>query len=100
MKATKKPRRVGLIVQPDDLEVGHSYAVYGLKGGPEQRVPVAGMAFRLLALNLPFVVGKLAADPTDPPLTFDARFLTFMRVTDEYVKAQRPAEDTNERPRE
>jgi hypothetical protein len=63
-------------------------------------VPIAGMAFRLLALNLPFVVGKLAADPTNPSLTFDARLLTFMRVTDEYVKAQRPNEDSNDGPRE
>jgi hypothetical protein len=69
---------------------------YGLKGGPEEPVPIAGMAFRPLALNLPFVVGKLAADPQHPSLTLDVRFLTFMRVTDEFVKAQRPDEDPNE----
>jgi hypothetical protein len=93
MKATKKPLRKGLIVQPDDLELRRFYAVYGTKVGPEQPVPVAGMAFELLAVNLPFVVGKLTADPTHPPLTLDVRYLTFMRVSDDYVQAQRTAED-------
>ena len=90
MNKTKRPRRKGLVVHPDDLEVGQSYAVYGLKGGPAEPVPVAGMAFELQAMNLPFLVGKLAADSAHPPLTFDTRFLTFMKVTEEYVQAQRP----------
>jgi hypothetical protein len=89
MKTSKKPRRNGLIVQPDDLEVCQYYAVHGLKDGSE--VQIAGMAFKLLAMNLPFLVGKLASDPTHPPLTFDSRFLAFMKVTDDYVKAQTPA---------
>lgn len=90
MKTTKKQRRTGLIVQPDDLEVGAFYTVLGLKCGSDEPVQIAGMAFKLLAVNLPFLVGKLAYDPTHPPLTFDARFVTFMRVTPDYVKAQRP----------
>jgi hypothetical protein len=90
MKTTRKTRRTGLIVQPDDLEVGQFYAVYGLKNGSEEPVQISGMAFKLLAMNLPFVVGKMAADPAHPPLTFDTRFLNFMRVTDEFAQAQRP----------
>jgi len=90
MKTTKKPRRTGVIVHPDDLEVGQYYAVLGLRNGSEESVQIAGMAFRLLAINLPFIVGKLASDPSHPPLTFDVRFLTLMRVTDDYVNAQRP----------
>jgi len=89
MKTTKN-RRKRTIVQPDDFEVGQYYAVHGLKNDSEEAVPIAGMAFKLLAMNLPFVVGKLAHDPTHPAVTFDSRFLTFMRVTDEYVNAQRP----------
>ena len=88
MKTTKKSRRSGLLVQADDLELGQFYAVHGLKNGSVEPVQVAGMAFKLLAMNLPFIVGKLACDAAHPPLTFDARFLTFMRVTDEYVNAQ------------
>jgi hypothetical protein len=90
MKITKKPRRKGLLIQPDDLQIGEFYAVHGLKNGSEEPIQVSGMAFKLMAMNLPFVVGKLAADPAHPPMTFDARFLTFMRVSDEFVQAQRP----------
>jgi hypothetical protein len=97
MKTTKKSRRTGLIVHPDDLEVGKSYAVYGLKNGSEEPVPISGMAFKLLAMNLPFLVGKLVSDPDHPPLTFDSRFLTFMKVSDEYMNAQRP-EPTQDSP--
>jgi len=85
-----KARRKGLLIQPDDFQVGRFYAVYGLKDGPQEPLPVAGMAFRLHAVNLPFVVGKLVSDPDHPPLTFDVRFLTFMPVSDDFVQAQRP----------
>lgn len=94
MKTTKKPRRTGLIVQPDDLEIGEFYAVYGLKSGSSKPVQISGMAFKLLAMNLPFLVGKLAYDPAHPPLTFDSRFMTFMRVTPDYVQAQRQSGET------
>lgn len=87
MKSSKKR---GMIVQPDDLEVGSFYAVYGLKNGTNEPVQISGMAFRLTAMNLPFLVGKLAGDPSHPPITFEARFLKFMRVTPEFVHAQRP----------
>ena len=93
MKSTKTAKSRGLIVQPDDLEVGQFYAVYGTKNGPdEEPIQISGMAFCLMAMNLPFVVGRLASRP-NPPLTFDSRFLTFMRVSDDYVMAQRPTED-------
>ena len=93
MKTTKNTKRKGLIVQPDDLEIGEFYAVYGTKNGPdEEPIQISGMAFRLMAMNLPFVVGRLVSRP-NPPLTFDSRFLTFMRVSEDYVMAQRPAED-------
>lgn len=91
---TQKTRRHGLIVELDDLTVGNWYAVYGLKNGSEEPVQISGMAFRLLAMNLPFVIGRLASDPASPPLTFDARFLTFMKVSDDFVQAQRPETPT------
>jgi hypothetical protein len=89
MKSTKKR---GMIVQADDLEVGGFYAVYGLKNGWNEPVPVSGLAFRRAAMNLPFLGGKLASDPSHPPITFDARYLKFMRVSPEFVHAQRPDE--------
>ncbi len=93
MKTTQKPRKNGLLVQPDDLEIGHYYAVHGLRNDPEHPVPVAGMAFRVKAMNLPFVIGQIVAEPSQPAITFDVRFLSFMRVSQEFVDAQRPAEN-------
>lgn len=93
MKSIKKSRSRGLLVQADDLEVGHFYAVYGSKIDPDEPIQISGMAFRLMAVNLPFVVGRLVSNP-NPPLTFDSRFLTFMRVSEDYVMAQRTTEGT------
>jgi hypothetical protein len=93
MKSTKKPRRKGLIVQPDDLNVAEWYTVYGLKDNPKQAVQIAGLAFRIVAMNLPFVIGRPASDPANP-ITLDTRYLTFMRVDDDYVAAQRQSEGT------
>src|SRR5262249_24408469 len=62
--------------------------VYGWKNGPQEPVPVAGQAFRLVALNLPFLVGRLGCDPAHPPVTFDVRYLDFMAITDDFVQAQ------------
>lgn len=90
MKITKQSRRNGLFVQADDLEVGKYYAVHSEKDCPDQPIPVAGVAFKLLAMNFPFVVGKIAAEPSQSSVTFDVRFLNFMRVTDEFVQAQQP----------
>lgn len=90
----KKPRTTGLIVEPDDMDVGMFYCVHGLKNGSMRPVPIAGMAFRLTAMNLPFIVGKLACDPKHDPVTFDSRYLKFMRVTTAFVDAQHPTEGT------
>ena len=98
MKTPKKSRRTGLIVHSDDLQVGNFYAVYGQKCGPEEPLQVSGMAFKLTAVNLPFVIGKLACDPSHPPMTFDARFLNFMKVSDDFVNAQRPDESQESAP--
>ncbi len=88
MKTSKKQRSTGLIVQPDDLNLGEWYTVYSLKSNPEEPVQICGMAFRIAAMNLPFIIGRLSSDPANP-VTLDSRFLSFMRVTDEYAAAQR-----------
>jgi hypothetical protein len=93
MKATKMPHRTGVVVAEDDMQVGEHYCVLGQKSGSSEPMQISGMAFRLLAMNLPFIVGKLVYDPDLTPLTFDARYVTFMRVTDDFVKAQRPNAD-------
>ncbi len=93
MKTTKKPKHRGLIAQADDFNVGEWLAVLGLKNGSPKAVPIAGMAFRIVAMNLPFVIGRLASDPAHPPITFDSRYLSFMRVSDDFVMAQRQEQE-------
>ena len=83
----RKTRKTGLIVQPDDFEVGQFYTVYGLKHSPDQPVQIAGLSFRLKAVNLPFLVGQLTVDPANP-ITIDCRQLSIMRVSVDYVAAQ------------
>jgi len=99
MKTTTKPRKAGLLVHPDDLQVGHHYAVYSIRSDPKEAHPILGQSFTLKAMNLPFIIGQLVSDPTHPPVTLDVRFLDFMRVTLEYVEAQKPhVSASNQRP--
>jgi hypothetical protein len=89
MRTTAKTRRKGLLVPADDLAVGRWYCVHGVRGDPDQVWPVFGQAFNIKAINLPFVVGELASDPSQP-VTFDLRHLEIMAVTQDYAEAQRP----------
>ena len=91
MPTTTKPRKTGLLVQPDDLIMGGHYAVHSLKAAPDEPVPIAGQSFQVAAINLPFVVGKRVSDPTYSPITLDVRFLDFMMVAADFVKAQAPS---------
>lgn len=54
----KIPRRTGVIIEPDDMDVGQFYTVHSTKIGSDHSLPIAGMAFRLTAMNLPFCIGK------------------------------------------
>jgi hypothetical protein len=89
-KKEKNARKKGLLVQADDLELGQYYAVHSLKKDPSEPLPFAGQAFRLSALNLPFLIGKVVCNTEHPPVTLDVRFLNFLAVSPEYVKAQQP----------
>ena len=93
MKKRRRLRTTGMFVQPDDLEVGLFYAVHSTKHDAAHPVPIAGLAWRLTAMNLPFVVGKLAPDPAHPLVTFDLRWLNVMKVSYDFVQAQRPQKD-------
>jgi hypothetical protein len=89
MKSTKKRRR-GLILAPDDLEVGSHYMVYGLVGDPDAPLSASGQPFQVKAINLPFVLGRWVADPLGPPVTVDVRLVLLMRASDDYVRAATP----------
>jgi hypothetical protein len=90
MRISRKSCRKSVIVQPDDLQVGQCYAVFGLKNGARDPMQMTCMAFKLLAMNLPYIVGKLASDPVNQPLAFDVRFVSFMKVTDDFFRALQP----------
>jgi len=84
---TTKPHKAGLLVHADDLAVGKYYAVHSIKNTADTH-PVFAQAFQIKAMNLPFLVGEIVSDPARP-VTFDVRYLNFMRVTPEYVEAQK-----------
>jgi hypothetical protein len=80
-------KRVGVMLAEDDLEVGQYVCVYNLKK-TEDGAPIMGQSLHITAICLPYFVGKLLSDPSEPVLTLDCRYLNLMRVTEEFVKAQ------------
>ncbi len=73
----------------DDLEVGQYVCVFNLKREPQDAVPIMGQSILIKAVCLPYFVGQLLSDSSEPILTLDCRFLNMMRVTKEFVDAQR-----------
>lgn len=82
------PKKDGIVLAEDDLEVGQRVCVYALKRAPDESAPILGQALEVKAICLPYVVGQLLSDPAKPILTLDCRFLYLMRVTTEFVAAQ------------
>lgn len=77
----------GMILATDDITVGDWIAVYKIKESDTPQ-PIYGQAMKVTAINLPFVLGKLAVEPRHPPVTLDVRYLDLMRVNEDYAKAQ------------
>lgn len=87
------PRKGGLILAEDDLEVGQYVCVYNLKK-TDEGAPIMGQSLHIKAICLPYFVGQLLSDPSEPVLTLDCRFLTLMKVSKEFVDAQREGAKT------
>ncbi len=85
------PKKRGIVLAEDDLEVGQRVCVYSLKRSPDESAPILGQALEVKAICLPYIVGRLLSDPAKPILTLDCRFLHLMRVTKEFVAAQEAA---------
>jgi hypothetical protein len=81
-------RASGVVLRPDDLEVGQYVALYSFKPAPNKPSPFHGQAVRVKAINLPYVVGQPTTDPSHAPVTLDVRFMNLMRVTEEFAMAQ------------
>lgn len=82
------PRKGGMMLAEDDLEVGQYVCVYNLKKEPNEGAPIMGQSLHIKAICLPYFVGQLLSDPSEPVLTLDVRYLNLMRVTKEFVEAQ------------
>ncbi|HJT76765.1 MAG TPA: hypothetical protein VJ739_06145 [Gemmataceae bacterium] len=76
----------GLKLRPDDLTIGQHVAVLGFK---QRNIPlaIAGLALRITAIRLPFVVGQPVVK-NFKPVTLDTRFLDLIEVPEEYITAQ------------
>lgn len=79
---------IGVRLAEDDLEVGQYVCVYNLKREPNEGAPIMGQSLHIKAICLPYFVGQLLSDPSEPVLTLDCRYLNLMRVTEDFVKAQ------------
>jgi len=84
----KEQKRGGLLLAEDDLEVGQYVCVYNLKRTPEEGATILGQSLKVQAICLPYFVGQLLSDPSEPVLTLDCRFLSLMKVSEEFVNAQ------------
>jgi hypothetical protein len=87
------PRKGGMILAEDDLEVGQYVCVYNLKK-TDEGAPIMGQSLHIKAICLPYFVGQLLSDPSEPVLTLDCRFLNLMKVSKEFVDAQREGAKT------
>lgn len=79
---------IGVRLAEDDLEVGQYVCVYNLKREPNEGAPIMGQSLHIKAICLPYFVGQLLSDASEPVLTLDCRYLNLMRVTEDFVKAQ------------
>lgn len=82
------PKLTGVKLPEDDLNVGDFVCVYNLKR-TDDGAPIMGQSLEVKAVCLPYFVGKLLSDPAEPVLTLDCRFLNLMKVTKEFVEAQK-----------
>ena len=89
MKRNRK--QTGLLLAPDDLEVGQFIAVHSLKGSNEV-LGCFGMASEIRAINLPFIVVRFFSGGEIE--TVDVRYVNLMPVTQEFVQEQAPHRTT------
>jgi hypothetical protein len=81
------PKKKGIVLPFDDLNIDDWIAVYKIKNVDEPQ-PIYGQAIKVTSISFPFVIGRMAADPRNPPITLDTRYLDVVRVSEEYAKAQ------------
>lgn len=73
----------GSILAPEDIKVNDYIALHSIKMHNEPS-PLMGQAVLVTAVNLPFLVTYAGE-----PITFDVRYVNFIRVSKEFVEAQK-----------
>ena len=81
----KGRRRNGLIVVADDLHNGLLVTIHHWR---DRREWGMGVALRIEAINLPYVVAQPLNDAEARPAILDLRRLRLMRISEEFARAQ------------
>ena len=77
----------GVMLAEDDFEIGLLVAVHSLKGTLDSNA-IMGQPLRFKAICLPYIVATLVLE--NKAITLDARYLNFMKISEEFVAAQTP----------
>jgi hypothetical protein len=82
--------RKSLFLYPDDLERGQYICVHSRTDS--QYFAGEGLALKVLAVSLPFVVVKPLWNRFHPPWTFNVADYRLMKVSEEFAQAQQEVE--------
>jgi hypothetical protein len=85
MDVKKGSRHSGLLLAADDLQQGQLLTIHHWRDGREWGM---GVAFRLEAVNLPYLVVRPLNDADARPAILDLRRVRLMRITEEFARAQ------------
>ena len=87
----KDRRRNGLLLAADDLHQGQLVTIHHWR---DRREWGMGVALRVEAINLPYLVVQPLNDTEARPVILDLRRLRLMRVSEEYARAQASGSST------
>jgi hypothetical protein len=81
----RQRRRNGLILAADDLQKGLLVTIHHWR---DRREWGMGVALRIDAINLPYVVAQPLNETEARPAILDLRRLRLMRISEEFARAQ------------
>ncbi len=84
----KDRRRNGLLLAVDDLQKGLLVTIHHWR---DRREWGMGVALRIDAINLPYLVAQPLNDAEARPAILDLRRIRLMRISEEFARARRPA---------
>ncbi len=85
MNVKKDRRRNGLLLAADDLHPGQLVTIHHWR---DRREWGMGVALRIEAINLPYLVAQPLNDAEARPAILDVRRLRLMRISEEFARAQ------------